>query len=193
MNTSNSISELAKALTKVQAALDGVARQREGYQYMYADLNGIWDSIRVPLTNNGLSIIQSTKLGEADAPIIVTRLLHTSGEWVEGELLVRPVKNEPRAIGSAITYARKYSLMGIVGCSPVDDDAEAASKPATKPNKPSQAKLDRFHALVEECLSQGIDAKALQGISSKSTSADVDEAGKFNKALLDTVIGGPPQ
>jgi len=54
-------------------------------------------------------------------------LMHSSGEWISGELEMNPVKNDPQGIGSAITYARRYTLAGIAGIATEDDDGNAAS------------------------------------------------------------------
>jgi uncharacterized protein (DUF3820 family) len=58
---------------------------------------------------------------------LVTTLLHSSGQWVRGVYPVNPIKNDPQAIGSAITYARRYALASIVGVvAEEDDDGEMA-------------------------------------------------------------------
>jgi hypothetical protein len=74
--------------------------------------------------------------------VLETTLYHTSGEWISGTQLVNPVKNDPQGLGSAITYARRYSLSAILGLvSDDDDDANTATKPEPKqevkaPEKP---------------------------------------------------------
>jgi hypothetical protein len=65
--------------------------------------------------------------------VLETTLYHTSGEWISGTQLVNPVKNDPQGLGSAITYARRYSLSAILGLvSDDDDDANTATKPDVK-------------------------------------------------------------
>jgi len=62
-----------------------------------------------------------------------TVLMHASGEWVSSELAINPIKNEPQAIGSALTYARRYALSAILGiATDEDDDAESAMGRDTK-------------------------------------------------------------
>jgi len=57
----------------------------------------------------------------------VTSLLHSSGQWMRSSLLVQPKDDTPQAMGSALTYARRYALTAIVGVAQVDDDGNAAS------------------------------------------------------------------
>ena len=58
---------------------------------------------------------------------LVTTLLHTSGQWMRSELLVTPKDETSQAMGSALTYARRYALCAMVGVAQVDDDGNAAS------------------------------------------------------------------
>ena len=73
---------------------------------------------------NGLSITQTFSIPPQDCGevIIETTLMHDSGEWVSSQLALRPVKNDPQAFGSAITYGRRYSLAAILGIVTDDDD-----------------------------------------------------------------------
>ena len=61
-------------------------------------------------------------------PVMVTTLLHTSGQWIAGAFPLVAVKPDPQAMGSAITYMRRYSLAAMVGVLTEDDDGEAAMK-----------------------------------------------------------------
>jgi hypothetical protein len=82
--------------------------------------------MRGPLSKNGLSVIQTTAQAETGV-LVETTLAHSSGEWVAGVLHVKPVKDDPQGLGSAITYARRYALSAMVGVAPEDDDGNAAS------------------------------------------------------------------
>ncbi len=123
MESSPSINELAAALSKTQGAIGSVAKGLTNpfYKSKYAPLSACWDVIRKPLSDNGLSVTQTTECSP-DAVIVVTTLMHNSGQWISSKLSMPPVKNDPQGIGSAITYARRYSLMGIVGIATDDDD-----------------------------------------------------------------------
>ncbi|HUV46311.1 MAG TPA: ERF family protein [Dehalococcoidia bacterium] len=138
MDKSDSIKELATALNKVQANLQAAKKGNENpyFHSKYADLLSIWEACREVLTTNGLSVVQVGALDEQGNAYLETMLLHSSGEWIMGKLPLRTTKADPQSQGSAITYARRYSLSSIIGlCTEEDDDAEAAmerKKPAPK-------------------------------------------------------------
>jgi hypothetical protein len=198
INQSDTIGKLAEALSKFQGELDGVAKTSQGYNYQYADLSAVWATIRKPLTKHGLAVTQTTAFTDDGSPVVITTLLHTSGEWLTGELLVKPLKLDPQSLGSAVTYGRRYGLMAILGVAPEEDDGAAASKPA-KRSKPKQQKRsvtqiepdtelrERFDVLWNECVKAGIDTAVLTTINPKSTPDQIKAAGIANKEILDTI------
>jgi hypothetical protein len=126
---STSITELAKALNKLQGELKTVSRDKVNpfFKSKYADLSAVWDACRKPLADHGLSLIQTTDSVGADI-FLETLLLHESGEWIKGKLPINPVKPDPQGVGSAISYARRYAMSAMLGiASDEDDDAAAAS------------------------------------------------------------------
>lgn len=134
MNKSESIGALAAALAKAQGQIKGAMKDSENpfFHSKYADLSAVWEACRKPLSDNGLSVVQT---GDFELSVgtffLHTTLLHSSGEWIGGEIPVKPVKDDPQGLGSAMTYARRYGLAAIVGVAPEDDDGNAASgKPA---------------------------------------------------------------
>ncbi len=133
MNKSESIANLAKALSIAQSSITGAIKDSTNPHFRndYASLEACWDAIREPLSKNGLSIVQVNK-PHVDGVLIETVLMHASGEWISGELYMPSVKKDPQGFGSATTYARRYSLSAMVGLVQVDDDGSAASglKPA---------------------------------------------------------------
>jgi hypothetical protein len=132
MNQSETIGKLAEALAKAQGQMKPATKNSDNpyFKTKYADLASVWEAVRCPLSSNGLSVVQTTEQ-PADRPGIVvkTTLLHSSGEWISGELALKPVKDEPQAIGAAITYGRRFGLAAITGmCSEdEDDDGNTAS------------------------------------------------------------------
>lgn len=149
MGQSDSLMKLAEALCKAQSAMKPAKKDTANpfFKSHYADLASVWDAIREPLTGNGLSVVQLPSVGNDGEVKLTTMLLHTSGEWVSGDLTMKPIKNDPQAIGSCLTYARRYALSAITGVATEDDDAEGATgrghsapteKPLQKPaNKPA--------------------------------------------------------
>lgn len=165
---SESIKELAGALCKFQSQLKPVKRDAENpfFKSRYADLAGIWEAIREPLSKNGLSVVQGTKVVD-QAATIETTVLHISGEWISGELPVF-VKDysSPQSLGSGITYARRYALAAILGISTEDDDGESAEGREDVMAKAQQAlsradDLDKIHKLREWFLRQSVAPKAV--------------------------------
>lgn len=140
---SETIGKIAEALSKAQGMMKGAVKDSQNpfFKQKYADLASVWDACREPLSKNGLSVTQTTRITDAGEPVIITTLMHSSGEWMSGELLVKPVKNDPQSIGSAITYGRRYALSAIVGIAPEDDDAESAQgRQHTEPAKAPEPK-----------------------------------------------------
>lgn len=134
MNQSESINELAEALSKAQGQITGALKDSSNpfFKSKYADLASCWDACRKQLSENGLSVIQTTEVvTHPDNPgtpfvVVKTTLAHKSGQWITGALPVKSKDDSPQAQGSGITYARRYALAAIVGLAQIDDDAEAA-------------------------------------------------------------------
>ena len=133
MNKSESIKELATALNKAQAEMSGAKKKETNpfFKKKYADMNSVVDAVRGPFFDNGLSYSQFP-LFESGCVGVETILMHESGEWISSVLMLPMVKQDPQAAGSAITYARRYSLQSIAGIPSEDDDGNQATKPAKK-------------------------------------------------------------
>lgn len=129
------IGKLAEALARAQSEMSGAKKDliNPFFKSRYADLASVWEACRAPLSKNGLSIVQATDENQ-NGIILRTKLLHSSGQWVESVYPIRPSKTDPQGIGSAVTYARRYSLMALVGVSAEDDDGESAMDRHAKTN-----------------------------------------------------------
>jgi len=127
MNQSNSIAALAAALAKAQAEMSGAAKDSANpyFKSKYADLESVWSACRKPLTDNGLSVIQTSQPTKHGL-MLVTTLAHSSGEWIRGYMPILAKDATAQSQGSGITYARRYALAAICGVYQADDDAEAA-------------------------------------------------------------------
>ena len=108
----------------------------------YATLAAITDAITEPLAKNGLAVIQEAELDETGVTVLTT-LLHESGATMQFAPLTMPLTDrKPQAVGSAITYGRRYALAAVCGLAPDDDDGQAAQD-ATKPaQKPADVSFD---------------------------------------------------
>ncbi len=127
MSWSPTIGALAAALAKAQGMIAGAKKDSVNphFKTSYADLASVWDACRAALSANGLSVVQPTQPATGGV-LVATILLHTSGEWIRGDLFMPCAKPDAQGIGSAITYARRYGLAAMVGVAPDDDDGEGA-------------------------------------------------------------------
>ncbi len=102
------------------------------YKYQYADLDGVIETVRGPLKENGLLFYQPLQTN-LDRMLLRTVLVHAeSGETIESECEVRcKDPNDPQQVGGSITYFRRYQLLSLLGLAPEDDDANAASGRST--------------------------------------------------------------
>lgn len=123
MKRSESVAKIADALAKAQAQIRGAAKDRENphFKAAYADLASVWEACREPLAKNSLSVSQGVDTSE-EGVTVTTLLMHSSGEWLESSLTMKPDRAGPQAIGSVTTYARRYALSAMVGVAPDDDD-----------------------------------------------------------------------
>jgi hypothetical protein len=124
---SNEIGELLSALCKAQAVMQGAIEDSANpyFKSKYADLTSVWEACRGPLTKNGLSVVQTIQVFNG-SNCLVSLLGHTSGQWIKSIIPIKPNKDDIQALGSAITYCRRYTLSALVGVAPVDDDGEGA-------------------------------------------------------------------
>lgn len=130
METSENINELAAALSKAQGKITGALKDSSNpfFKSKYADLASCWEACRQHLSDNGLAVIQTVSGDEARELVLVTTMLtHSSGQWVRDTMSLMPKDTGPQALGSCITYGRRYALAAIVGLAQIDDDAEAAT------------------------------------------------------------------
>lgn len=102
------------------------------FRSKYADLAGCLEAVNDALLANGIAVFQETSLCE-DGVVVETVFLHESGETLRGGKLHVPAsKQDPQGYGSALTYARRYSIMAACGIAAEDDDGNAASRPRTQ-------------------------------------------------------------
>ena len=132
MRTSESIKSIAPALVQAQkgitfASKDGV---NPHFKNKYASLSSVIDAVKPALNDAGIVFLQTPTPSEDNKLHLTTRLIHSSGEWIEDTATCPLSKQDPQGYGSALTYLRRYSLASIVGLYQDDDDAQSASMPA---------------------------------------------------------------
>lgn len=151
MNRSDSIANIAAALCQFQAECPAPKKTAVNphFQSKYSPLEEIVTTIKPHLAKHGLSFFQSTTT-EGDYICVTTLLLHTSGEYIESDPLKLPMgKVTAQGAGSAVTYARRYSLCAALGIAAEDDDdANAAEASAAK--KASEKQLNYIDNLLNK-------------------------------------------
>lgn len=128
MNHSEQINELATALSKAQGQFVPALKDTANpfFKSKYANLCSIVKACQEPLSKNGLCISQATRKYD-DQWVLVTKLLHSSGQWIESVTPIITMKSDIQSFGSSCTYARRYAWASICGVTTdEDDDGEGA-------------------------------------------------------------------
>jgi hypothetical protein len=171
MKTSENIAELAKAMSEAQrnikpAVKDGL---NPHFRSKYTSISSVWESMREPMMSLGLTVWQDVTTQDKLVSV-ETRIVHSSGQWVEFGPLTMPVsKPDAQGFGSGISYAKRYALCAAIGIvsSDEDDDASSAVDRSTGEVKPSRHQdiqvphipLNEKQKEEIECLLSGIDDK----------------------------------
>jgi hypothetical protein len=181
VNQSPTIGAIAAALAKAQASFKPAIKDASNpfFKSKYCDLAGALDAVRDALSVNGLALVQSTDAG--DKMVLHTTLLHSSGEWISGTYPITAVKTDPQGIGSAVTYARRYSLMALLGIAAEDDDGEAAHGRTAKVDTSTGAVKTKKTALDDE------QSAIIARLNKEILDYGGDEALKKSKTVQDGV------
>ena len=140
MIKSESIVKIAPALLKAQKEIGGAKKDSQNpfFKSSYADLGSVMEACKEHLNNNGILVLQPVGVDETGG-YVETVLLHESGEFIADRMhIVAKEENNPQAYGSAISYARRYSLQSMLFIPATDDDGESAMvrKSTYKPSTP---------------------------------------------------------
>ena len=209
MKHSDSISELSKAVTQVQAQLQPavINSANDFIGSRYADLGSVINACRSLMVDNGLSVVQLPTYPPPDYPPAVglsTMLMHESGEWIQDEfylpLAKEKGKNLAQVAGSIITYGRRYALaamLGIVADEDTDGNGSAPTKAKAKSNgnqkptgngqkqpsapMPTGAMVRKFHALGSSLYAKEWDDKRHVLVAAISTDRQ-DESGPVSSS-----------
>ena len=150
MRTSETTSELIKAMIEAAPEISSIGKSKQAYGYKYATLDSLIDMLRAVLPKHGLWFIQMpTRTGDKSA--LSTMVIHSSGEWIEDTIEMTDTElqgkaNDTQKIGASITYYRRYALSAIFGVSAdedVDGNVNNIQRPAAKPQtqaRPAEAK-----------------------------------------------------
>ena len=180
--------KLAEDLSKAQPLIENALKDKKGFGYNYTDLAGYLTTIRKPLGDNNLAISQLFAIDNGQ-PVLVTLLLHSSGQWLKSTYPIESQMtftkdgkksiNDMQALGSGISYLRRYELASICALAQEDDDGASThpSNGSFKPStyaKPSLAPID---------IDARLSAEALDNFKKlcRENSVDVVEFAKFHK------------
>lgn len=151
------VAKLAEALSKAQGQMGAAQKDRVNphFKSSYATLASVIDAVRKPLSDAGIAVMSTFKQASPKSVTVTTWLVHSSGAHMRSECTVELAQANAQGLGSAITYARRYSLMALCNIAPDDDDGEAAvgHAPARTPeSKPDdvQDKVLRAQLAIQE-------------------------------------------
>lgn len=167
MNTSETTTNLFKAMIEAAPEVKAIAKSKQAFEYKYATLDSLIDMLRTVLPKHGLWFIQTATNASNDALLLSTRVIHTSGEYIEESIyfdktdLTKGKPNDTQKIGAAITYFRRYSLAAIFAIASdedVDGDIESMKPQPKQPPKQTakkQSALDYIQTDTNERLQSG--------------------------------------
>lgn len=188
---SESIVNLSKSLSLFHTKVSTIKRDSLNpfFKKNYASLSNILNEIEMPLLESGLTFTQFP-CGQNG---LTTILLHSeSGEYIMANYLMQPEKNTPQALGSSITYQRRYSLCAILGLNVEDDDAENTKKEVvSKPNTPTEPKNEiKTVWLTQEQFDKAIlsDAKGINAVLTKYSTKEFAMKKEFKTQLENALL-----
>lgn len=201
---SGAIGDLAKALAAAQSEIESVTADRTGQlghrKYKYADLNACLVAVRAVLPKHGLAIVQRSLPSDGDLVRLETILMHESDQWIGSELCIKVANPTAQSIGSAITYARRYSLTSMLGLSVEDDDGKSAATPQAQhtgttvdasPQKVNEITRNRITRACQdldwspEKLSEVLNKNGVAKLADMTQQDAAEFAGALEKKFLD--------
>ena len=153
--------KIASALVRAQKAFGPALKDKTNpaFRSKYADLGACIEAVIDALNGSGIALIQKQHPHEGGVAV-ETIFLHESGEQMSAGILSVPAsKQDPQGYGSALTYARRYSLMAACGIAPEDDDGNAASRPRQEAAPKQEPRQDfdarKIAAAIEIAVASG--------------------------------------
>jgi len=191
--------ELYEALIKAQGQIKIALKDSNNphFRSKYADLASVWDAVRDALQANKLGVVQLTRIHESGTPVLVTRIIHASGQHIEGEYpIVCKDPSDPQKILSSVTYSRRASLAAALGVIADDDDGNTAAghAPAAKPAVSAvQQNVAKVASPVNELLSaHGKTMADIEALVGAKQSAFTDSHKAKASAILQALKAGKP-
>lgn len=146
--------EAIKALLKAQSEMGSAVKSSKNphFKSKYADLEAVVNATMGAFHANGFAVLQRNDK-DAEGHFVETKLLHSSGDTFDSKVYLVLGKNDMQGLGSAITYARRYGLLGLAGIAPEDDDGNAAvaNKKAPSMELNLDARIDAAIQFYKNC------------------------------------------
>ena len=168
---------VCKAWGELESAKENAANPY--FKSKYAPLKEVIRVAKAVLPKHGLCALQPTTVVEGQK-YVMTHILHTSGQYIGGLYPITPGKTDPQAVGSAVTYARRYGLASMLGiASDEDDDGESSMQRGNRETHLHTIALERGTRVELVSLFKGVEEqvnKFLRGkkeITEKQTFCDV--------------------
>lgn len=188
MQTSPTIKNISEAILSFHKDMPTIVKDSVNpfFKSRYADLPTILKHIKVPLAKSGLAILQFPE-GESG---LTTRLIHSSGEWMESTYTMKPIKATPQDAGSAITYQRRYAIGAILNLDIDDDDdgnnASAKPKAAAVNGTPATTPQTDDKPWLNENTEQF--NKAIDFLSKGGLMTDIEKKYKISKKVREALL-----
>lgn len=136
--------ELFAALVKAQSEMKIATKDNLNphFRNRYADFGSVYDAVKDALHRNGLAVIQPTRIHESGVTVVITKIIHISGQSIEGEYpVIAKDMADAQKHGGGLTYARRYALASMLSVLQEDDDGNTAAghTPSPSPAKPVSA------------------------------------------------------
>lgn len=145
MRTSDNVDKILPAVMKVKAKLQAVSKSANNpfFKSKYADLNTHLDAVEPLLEENDLVLLQPVSVNAVGANVVSSIIIDKNGQFVSSEMTVVAKEADMQKLGSAITYARRYTLGALLSMKAEDDDGNfAAGKTAERTTKPAPSKVE---------------------------------------------------
>ena len=173
-----------KAWAEMPAIGQGSTVDTGKFKYTYASLADILHAVQPVLTANGFAIGQEVVEAIDGRVGIITHIAHKDGFIMEYGPLPMPVSNDPKAVGSAITYGRRYALAAALGIA-TEEDTDAAG---TEPAKPARQKIDHHDRAWQIAIELFEHDDQAPNFLAAINEAGVEKGKKANKGQADKAI-----
>lgn len=171
MRTSETVAKIYPALVEAQAEFADLKKDATNpyFNSQYVELSQVLTSIRPIMYKRGLAVLQFPGHIADGKLAITTRLIHTSGEWIEDEAHVPLQKNDPQGFGSTLTYAKRYSIISALGLVADSDDDGNKGTHTTAKETPKEPQKEPMKASVSQPIAPPKDKKNIQAEVIKAT------------------------